>query len=142
MARRSSPERPGAAVRAAAATLVARVLRERVDADTALAEASSIVAPRDAPLLGALAFGALRWHHRLEWQCGRLLSRPLRAKQLELAALLRIGLLQLQHMRIPEHAAVSATVDAAALLGERDAAALVNAVLRRFQREREALSRD
>jgi 16S rRNA (cytosine967-C5)-methyltransferase len=42
-------------------------------------------------------------------------------------------------MRIPEHAAVSATVDAAALLGHRNAAPLVNAVLRRYQRERNAL---
>ena len=47
------------------------------------------VAERDAPLLAALVFGALRWHHRLEWQCARLLTRPFKAGQLELAALLR-----------------------------------------------------
>lgn len=136
MARRSSnAAAPGAAVRAAAAELVARVLRERVDADDALAAAPATVAQRDAPLLAALVFGALRWHHRLEWQCARLLSRPLKPGRLELAALLRIGLLQLQHMRIPPHAAVSATVDAAVAIGERDAAPLVNAVLRRYQRE-------
>lgn len=126
-------------MRAAAATLVAQVLRDRVDADEALASAPESVAERDASLLAALVFGALRWHHRLEWQCSRLLSRPLKAGQLELAALLRIGLLQLQYLRIPEHAAVSATVDAAAAIGNRDAAPLVNAVLRRFQRERAAL---
>lgn len=119
--------------------LVARVLRERVDADEALAAAPASVAQRDASLLAALVFGALRWHHRLERQCAQLLSRPLKAGQLELAALLRIGLLQLQHLRVPEHAAVSATVDAAAAIGHRDAAPLVNAVLRRFQRERAAL---
>ena len=84
-------------------------------------------------------FGALRWHQRLEWQTARLLTKPLKPGQLELGALLEVGLLQLQEMRIPEHAAVSATVDAAALLGSRDAASLVNAVLRRFQRERAAL---
>jgi 16S rRNA (cytosine967-C5)-methyltransferase len=140
MARPSSANaaRPGAAVRAAAAVLVARVLRERVDADDALASAPESVARRDAPLLAALVFGALRWHHRLERQCSRLLSKPLKPGRLELAALLRIGLLQLQHLRIPEHAAVSATVDAAAI-GQRDAAPLVNAVLRRYQRERVAL---
>jgi len=115
------------------------VLRERLDADEALAAASPGVAQRDRPLLAALAFGALRWHHRLEWQCRRLLTRPLKAGDVELAALLRIGLLQLQEMRVPEHAAVSATVDAAAALGLRGAAALVNAVLRRFQRERAEL---
>ncbi len=136
----SNGARPGAAVRAAAATLVARVLRERIEADDALTGArAEAVAERDEPLLAALVFGALRWHHRLEWQCARLLTRPLKTGQLELAALLRIGLLQLQHLRIPEHAAVSATVDAAAAIGQRAAAPLVNAVLRRFQRERATL---
>jgi len=131
-------ERAGAAVRAGAARIVARVVRERVFADDAL-EAGPSLAPRDSSLLAALVFGALRWHHRLEWQAARLLARPLKARQDELAALLRIGLLQLQHFRIPEHAAVSATVDAATELGLRGAAGLVNAVLRRYQREHEAL---
>ena len=131
---------PGAAVRAAAAAVVARVLRERVDADDALDNAEGGVAQRDRALLGALVFGTLRWHQRLEWQTARLLKKPLKPGQLELGALLRVGLLQLQEMRVPEHAAVSATVDAAALLGHRDAAPLVNAVLRRFQRERAAIN--
>jgi 16S rRNA (cytosine967-C5)-methyltransferase len=130
---------PGAAVRAAAAAVVARVLRERTEADDALAAAEGGVVQRDRALLGALVFGALRWHQRLEWQTARLLTKPLKPGQLELGALLKVGLLQLQEMRIPEHAAVSATVDATALLGHRDAAPLVNAVLRRFQRERAAL---
>jgi 16S rRNA (cytosine967-C5)-methyltransferase len=131
----------GAAVRAAAAKLVARVLDERVAADELLAGDTGI-ADRDHSLLAALVFGALRWHYRLEWQTARLLAKPLKRDQTELAALLRIGLLQLQELRIPPHAAVSATVDAAALLGARSAAGLVNAVLRRFQRERDALARD
>jgi len=130
---------PGAAVRAAAAGVVARVLRERVEADDALAAAEHGVAQRDRALLGALVYGTLRWHQRLEWQTARLLSKPLKPGQLELGALLEVGLLQLQEMRVPEHAAVSATVDATALLGHRGAAPLVNAVLRRFQRERGAL---
>ena len=130
---------PGAAVRAAAAVVVARVLRERCEADDALVAAEGEVAERDRALLAALVFGALRWHQRLRWQSARLLTKPLKPGQLELGALLEIGLLQLQEMRIPSHAAVSATVDAAALLGRRDAAPLVNAVLRRFQRERGAL---
>jgi 16S rRNA (cytosine967-C5)-methyltransferase len=114
-------------------------MRERIDADEAIASAASGVDATDVSLLGALVFGAMRWHHRLLPQCDRLLSKPLRQGQLELGALLRIGLLQLQHLRVPEHAAVSATVDAAKLLGQADAAPLVNAVLRRFQRERAAI---
>lgn len=121
-----------------AARLVARVLVERVAIDDVLATAPPLAA-RDAPLLAVLVYGALRWHHRLDWQVAQLLTKPLKAEQAELAALLRVGLLQLQELRVPAHAAVSATVDAAAILGHRGAGGLVNAVLRRFQREREAL---
>jgi 16S rRNA (cytosine967-C5)-methyltransferase len=99
------------------------------------------IAPHDQPLLAALVFGALRWHYRLEWQAQRLLDRPLPGDRAVLAALLRVGLLQLQALRIPVHAAVSATVDAAALAGARNARGLVNAVLRRYLRERAALER-
>jgi 16S rRNA (cytosine967-C5)-methyltransferase len=133
------PARAGAKLRAVAAEVIARVLDERVAVDELLATAD--VAPRDRSLLAALVFGALRWHHRLEWQATQLLNKPLEPSQSALAALLRVGLLQLQELRIPEHAAVSATVDAAALLGLRSAGGLVNAVLRRFQREREQLQR-
>lgn len=94
---------------------------------------------RDRPLLGALVAGTLRWHFRLDWQLRELLARPLGEEEFELAALLRVGLFQLQWLRIPEHAAVSATVDAAGYLGRRYAKPLVNAVLRRFVRERDAL---
>lgn len=87
------------------------------------------------PLLRALVTDCLRWHHRLQWQLEQLLDRPLPAKEAQLAALLRLGLLQLQFMRIPAHAAVDETVAAAAHLGRAHARGLVNAVLRRFGRE-------
>jgi 16S rRNA (cytosine967-C5)-methyltransferase len=95
---------------------------------------------RDQSLLKAIVAGSLRWHHRYEWQLARLLDRPLRRRDAELAALLRIGLTQLDALRIPDHAAVSATVAASALLGLAHARGLVNAVLRRYLREREALA--
>ena len=129
----------GAEVRAEAARLVARVLDERIPADELLPAAG--IAARDQPLLAALVFGCLRWHYRLEWQARHLLARPLARGQSVLAALLRVGLLQLQELRVPPHAAVSATVNAAALVGARRAGGLVNAVLRRFQRERDELTR-
>ncbi len=128
----------GTEVRASAARAIALVLRDRVSADEALAVARPLP-ERDEALRAALVLGALRWHHRLSWQAGQLLARPLKSRQEELGALLEIGLLQLQFLRIPNHAAVSATVDAAAALGARDARGLVNAVLRRFLRERASL---
>jgi 16S rRNA (cytosine967-C5)-methyltransferase len=134
MARTLRAERApsGALVRAEAARIVARVVAEHRPAEAVLESAS--VPERDRGLLSALVYEALRWHHRLEWQAAQLLDRPLDSA--ELAALLRIGLVQLQQLRIPPHAAVSATVGAADLLGRGRARGVVNAVLRRFLRER------
>ncbi len=132
--RRPSRVPTGAAPRAAAARAVARVIRGAT-LDDALRDLPPL-GERDASLARSLAYGACRWHHRLEWQVSELLDRPLPAREAELAALLRIGLLQLDAMRIPDHAAVSATVDAARLIGAPRAKGLVNAVLRRYQRER------
>jgi 16S rRNA (cytosine967-C5)-methyltransferase len=137
MALRSASEHPkGALVRADAARISARVVATRVPVEAAL---TGVETARDASLLRALVYAALRWHHRLEWQLERLLTRPLARSDVELAALLRVGLVQLQALRIPEHAAVSATVDACKLLGLAHAQGLVNAVLRRFLRERAQL---
>jgi 16S rRNA (cytosine967-C5)-methyltransferase len=137
--RRAAEAHPGAAVRAVAARINVRVTRNGASLEAALAESGQLE-PREAALLRALSFGLLRWHHRLQWQAGQLLSRPLSAKDAELASLLRLGLFQLQWLRIPDHAAVSATVAAAELVGAGRAKGLINAVLRRFQRERAELT--
>ena len=126
----------GARVRAVAAKLNAAIVRDGKTLDAVLAEPAG-VAERDLPLLRALLYGSIRWHHRLAWQLERLVTRRLGRgrKDAELAALIRLGLFQLQWLRTPDHAAVSATVDAAALIGAGRARGLVNAVLRRFRRE-------
>jgi 16S rRNA (cytosine967-C5)-methyltransferase len=127
-------------LRALAAQVNARVVRNGLSLENAL-ERSPQPATRDVALLRSLSYGVLRWHHRVQWQVGELLERPLKARDAELAALLRIGLFQLQWLRVPDHAAVSATVAAAQQIGAGRAKGLVNAVLRRFLRERSDLDR-
>jgi 16S rRNA (cytosine967-C5)-methyltransferase len=131
----------GAAIRAQAARQLARVADGGESLARLYAEWQVIEHSRDTALLRALVTGAVRWHHRLAWQLGQLLTRPLAAKDRELAALLRIGLLQLQEMRVPDHAAVAETVAAATLIKRRHSKPLINAVLRGFLRERESLAR-
>lgn len=63
-------------------------------------------------------------------------SRPLKAP---LAALIDAAISELRHLATPAHAAVAAAVDAARALAGARSAGMVNAVLRRFLREREAL---
>jgi 16S rRNA (cytosine967-C5)-methyltransferase len=81
----------------------------------------------------------VRWHVELEACLAALLDRPGAKQDPQVRALLLVGLYQLLHGATPEHAAVSETVEAARSLGKPRAAGLVNAVLRRLLREREAV---
>jgi 16S rRNA (cytosine967-C5)-methyltransferase len=84
----------------------------------------------------AVALGTLRWYSRCEALIAPLLARPIEQTAPALRALLTVAVHQLEHSRNPHESTVSASVDAARLLGHAHAAALVNAVLRRFLRER------
>ncbi len=126
--------------RAAAAVAVDLVLAGGRSLNGALKVALSDQLPeRDRALVKALAFGALRWHHRHRLIIGELLDRPVRSRDRILEALLSVGLFQLIDTRQPAYASVSATVDATRKLQRPRAAGLVNATLRRFQREQNAL---
>jgi 16S rRNA (cytosine967-C5)-methyltransferase len=126
--------------RAAAAEVVDCVLSggrtlDHAFADTLGDEWSS----RDVAEVKALSYGALRWHHRHRLIIAKLLKRRLRPRDSVLEALLSVGLFQLIHSRQPAYAVVSATVEASRILKRAQAAGLINAALRRFEREREAL---
>jgi len=129
----------GADLRAAAARVVHAVRAEGRSLTAALAAAAGTVPARDQALLTELCYGTLRLLPRLEALIAILLSRPLRRADRILNALMAVGLYQLVSTRIPAHAAVAATVDAARVLGRPRAAGLVNAALRRFQREQDSL---
>jgi 16S rRNA (cytosine967-C5)-methyltransferase len=66
----------------------------------------------------------------------RLLAQPLRRKEPQVHTLLVLGLVQLEILQLSDYAAVAATVEAARALKRPRLAGLVNAVLRRWQRER------
>ncbi len=128
----------GAALRATAARVLARVMEGRSLSDL-LPEARRGLISRDQALLAELVQGTCRWFHRLDFLADMLLERPFKARDRELQALLLVGLYQLTFTRIPPHAAVNETAQATRRLHRRWAAGLVNAVLRRFQRERARL---
>lgn len=124
--------------RAAAAQVVAGVLAGK-SLNQALPPALEKVPPRDKGLLQQLCYGTLRQAPRLEALLSQLLDKPLREKDRDVHGLLLCGLYQLEDTRIPDHAAVSATVAATRALKKAWAKGLSNAVLRRFLRERENL---
>ena len=90
---------------------------------------------RDAALVKELCYGVLRFQPRLDAWLAKLLERPLKSSDLDVKCVLLLGLYQLAYMRVPAHAAVQQTVETCRALDKAWAAGLVNAVLRRFQRE-------
>ena len=136
----ASPATPaGADSRAAAALNLHRVRDQGQSLTRVLQQPQAARTPADQALIQEMTYGALRLLPRLEALAGRLLNRPVKTSDRDLEALILVGLYQLIAMKIPAHAAVSATVDASRLLGKPDKAPLVNALLRRFLRERETL---
>lgn len=119
-----------------AARAVLTVIDQGATLEAALAaENTAGMDDRDRAHIQALAFGAVRWHHRHQAILAELLNRPLRNRDRILEALLSVGLYQLNDPTQPDYAAVSTTVGATRLLGQPRAAGLVNAALRRYQRE-------
>ncbi len=125
----------GARTRAAAAEAVDMVVTSRRSLDAAIAIHESRLPAEERPLMRMLAFGALRHHWRLREWIDELVSRPLHKGDSVVNALLAVGLYQLIDTRVPDHAAVSLTVDATRALRRPKLAGLVNACLRRFRRE-------
>ena len=127
----------GAGTRRVSALAVHGVLQGR-SFERALREAGRhSLSPERQPLASELTQGTLRWHHRHVELLRLLLDRPRPSSKLD--ALLSVGLFQLVHTRIPHHAAVSACVAAAKTLLAPSLAGVVNAVLRRYLRERASL---
>jgi len=129
--------RTPAEIRASAAALVSQVADRGRSLDEALAGDPDEGSARG--LKRSLCYGTLRWHFRLIEILRRLCERPPEQLAPELRALLEVGLFQLLSGEVAAHAAVAETVSAARELGFTRAAGFVNAVLRRFQREREDL---
>ncbi len=113
----------------------------RVHAGATLPAALAAVADgaptRGHALVQELAYGTLRHWGRLEALVRSLASRHLDPP---LTALVAVALYQLDHTQAPAFAIVDRAVEAAGLLVRPQAKALVNAMLRRYQREGAALN--
>lgn len=94
----------------------------------------------DPPLLQEIAYGVCRFYSELSWLVNRRLQKPFKPEDRDIELLLLIGLFQLTHTRIPDHASIAETVAAARLLRKEWATGVTNAVLRRLQRERDGLA--
>ncbi|MFK4132841.1 16S rRNA (cytosine(967)-C(5))-methyltransferase RsmB [Pseudomonas luteola] len=125
--------------RLAAARALAAVLAGRASLGSSLPAQQDKVDPRDRALVQELAFGTARWQPRLALLAEKLLQKPFKAADRDVEALLLVGLYQLFYTRVPAHAALGETVGCADKLKKPWAKSLLNAVLRRAQREGEEI---
>lgn len=128
-------------VRAAAAKVLYQVVDTGQSLSTALPAAQQTIKPRDHALLQEICYGALRYLPRLEAIASQLMDNPLKGNKRVIHHLILVGIYQISFMRIPAHAAVGETVEATKTLREPRLRGLINAVLRNYQRNQEALDK-
>ena len=118
------------------------VLTEVVDKkrhldDVLVRTLKGVVDKREIKLARELCYGVMRWYEQLLFITNHLIKKPIRDTQLKLVIM--TGLYQLKFLRVPDHAAISESVELTKRLGIAWAGNFVNAVLRRFQREKESI---
>ena len=123
-----------------------RALAARVLVEVALGGRSLTAALEALPastaqrnLVQELVYGGLRYWHTLDALASALQTKPFRGRDEDLRALLLLGLYQLRALDMPPALAVTATVEASVALGKAWAKGALNAMLRRYLRERDAL---
>ncbi|WP_251358444.1 16S rRNA (cytosine(967)-C(5))-methyltransferase RsmB [Kangiella sp. TOML190] len=94
----------------------------------------------DVSLFKSLVLNSCRYYIRLEAMANQLLQKPLRNKDSDILCLIIVGLYQLQYSRIPDHAAIAETVEACEQLKKPWVKKLLNAVLRNYLRQKEAIN--
>jgi 16S rRNA (cytosine967-C5)-methyltransferase len=122
--------------RALAAHSVAEILRDGITLDVALQHALAAAPANLGSAVRSLSYGAVRGYFRHEAILGRLLSQPVRSLEPEVRALLSVALFELEDARTPQYAVVDAAVTTAKAGAAKRASGLINAVLRRYLRER------
>jgi 16S rRNA (cytosine967-C5)-methyltransferase len=115
-----------------------QALADVLDRGQSLADTTALdhgLERRNSAMARHLVYETLRWLTALEWLAGQLLQRPLKPRDKDIKRLILIGIAQLWRADTAPHAAINETAECARLLGKPWAVGLVNAVLRRFQRQ-------
>lgn len=126
-------------IRAVAARTLVPVLHKKIALDASFEDKQAQIDAKDIGFYKELCYGVCRHFFSLQAVLNQLLSKPLKTKDSDIEALLLVGLYQLWHMRVPDHAALNESVNAAKTLRKIWAKKLVNGVLRNFLRDQEAL---
>lgn len=117
------------------ARILEQVLLQRGSLSTQINKQIASADPDEQSLVKELCFGVCRYYPQLNSIALSLLTKPFEEKDFDLYAALLMGLYQITHMHTPDHAAVNESVELCRELEKDWATKLINAVLRRYQRE-------
>ena len=117
--------------------LVSQVNREGAYANIRLPQllSDSKLDERDRGFATELSYGTLRMQGKHDFAIRTKIDRPFETLDPAIVDLLRMGLHQILEMRVPDHAAVDATVEVARLVAGEGKASYVNAILRSILRD-------
>lgn len=122
-------------VRRAALETLVRILEDGAYTNLALKEASASVSPKEVPFLYALVNETIKQGSYLDFVLSHFCKRQKRV----IRNLLRMSGTELLFLETPAHAAIDEAVKLCRQIGKQDCCGLVNAVLRRLDRERDTL---
>ncbi len=126
-------------IRALAAQILTPLLKNKGSLNTQFAALEHRCPEKDRGLLREICYGTMRFHPQLNALLKLMQHRPFKFRDIDIKALVLIGLYQLKYTRVPAHAAINESVDACEVLDKQWAGKVVNAILRRFQREQTEL---
>lgn len=118
---------------------IAATLLQQVRAGASLTALLTSVDHPQKHFIQALCFEVLREFFSLSWLLSQLLHKKIKSKDGAIEMLVLIGMRQLCDAQTQDHAAINETVKAVEALKKPHLKALVNATLRRFQREQGTL---
>jgi len=139
---RGGDQGPGVAVRRQAAQLIDTIISQKQGFEEAGDQGRILsgLSPRDRALARAAVLAALRHLGAIDQLIGQFVTKPLPEGTEMTHQLLRLGAAEMLVLGVAPHAAVSSLVAAAAAFpGARPFKGLINAVLRRIDREGRAI---
>jgi len=129
-------------IRLIAAEILLNVVDEGRSLSDELPKALADVDPDQHAFLQQLVYGSTRYYFALDELINKMIEKPIRGKERLVHMILAVGLYQMWKLEVAEHAAINETVSATLEAKREWAKGLMNAALRRFQREREELLAD
>lgn len=128
-------------LRSISAQIISNVIDQKQSLSTILPKWQKKISNKDRALLQEISFGVVRVLPLLEYFIQQLITKPLKGKKRIIHYLIMVGIYQLYFTRIPPHAVLAETVNGTIKLKFPQFKGLINAVLRKFQQQKQILNK-